>query len=36
VMDGKRFADRESQAMGSSGNSCTSQAPHQVEGVSTI
>jgi hypothetical protein len=27
MMDGESFADGESQAMGSSGNSCTSQAP---------
>jgi hypothetical protein len=36
MIDGERFADRESQAMGSSGNSCTSQAPPQAEGVTTI
>ena len=36
VIDGESFADGESQAMGSSGNSCTSQAPHQAEGVTTI
>jgi hypothetical protein len=28
LIDGESFADGESQAMGSSGNSCTSQAPH--------
>jgi hypothetical protein len=36
VIDGESFADRESQATGSSGNFCTSQAPHQAEGVTTI
>jgi hypothetical protein len=36
VIDGESFADRESQATGSSGNSHTSQAPHQAEGVTTI
>jgi hypothetical protein len=36
VIDGESFADKESQALGSSGNSCTSQAPHQAEGVTTI
>jgi hypothetical protein len=33
MIDGKSFADRESQATGSSGNSCTSWAPQQAEGV---
>jgi hypothetical protein len=36
VIDGESFTDGESQAMGSSGNSCTSQAPHQAEGVTMI
>jgi hypothetical protein len=36
VIDSESFADGESQAMGSSGNSCTNQAPHQAEGVTTI
>ncbi len=36
VIDGERFANGESQALGSSGNSLTSQAPHQAEGVTTI
>ena len=36
VIDGESFADGESQATGSSGNSCTSQAPPQAEGVTTI
>ena len=36
VIDGESFADGESQAMGSSCNSCTSQAHHQAEGVTTI
>jgi hypothetical protein len=36
MLDGKSFADGESQATGSSGNSCTSQASHQAEGVTTI
>jgi hypothetical protein len=36
VIDGENFADRESQATGSSGNSRTSQAPHQAEEVTTI
>jgi hypothetical protein len=36
MIDGESFADGESQAMGSSSNSCTSQAPHQAEGVTTI
>jgi hypothetical protein len=36
VIDGKSFADGESQATGSSGNSCTSRAPHQAEGVTMI
>jgi hypothetical protein len=36
MIDGENFADRESQVMGSSGNSSTSQAPHQVEGVTMI
>jgi hypothetical protein len=36
MIDGESFADRESQARGSSGYSCTSQAPHQAEGVTTI
>jgi hypothetical protein len=36
MIDGKSFADRESQVTGSSGNSCTSQAPCQAEGVTTI
>ncbi len=36
MIDGESFADRESQATGSSGNSCTSQAPPQAEGVTTI
>jgi hypothetical protein len=35
-VDGESFADGESQAIGSSGNSCTSQAPPQAEGVTTI
>jgi hypothetical protein len=35
MIDGEIFADGESQATGSSGNSCTSQAPHQAEGVTT-
>ncbi len=33
MIDGKSFSDGESQAPGSSGNSRTSQAPHQAEGV---
>jgi hypothetical protein len=36
VIDGESFADGESKAMGSSGNSCTSQAHHHAEGVTTI
>jgi hypothetical protein len=36
VIGNESFADGESQAMVSSGNSCTSQAPHQAEGVTTI
>jgi hypothetical protein len=36
VIDGSSFADGESQATGSSGNSHTSQAPNQAEGVTTI
>ncbi len=36
VIDGESFADGESQATGSSSISCTSQAPHQTEGVTTI
>jgi hypothetical protein len=36
ILDGKSFADGESQATGSSGNSCTSQASYQAEGVTTI
>jgi hypothetical protein len=36
VIDGKSFAEGESQAAGFSGNSCTSRAPHQAEGVTTI
>ncbi len=36
MIDGESFEDGESQATGSSGNSCTSQAPHQAEGVTTI
>jgi hypothetical protein len=36
MLDGETFADQESQATGSSGNSCTSQAPHQAEGVTPI
>jgi hypothetical protein len=36
VIDGESFADGESKATGSSGNSCTIQAPHQAEGVTTI
>ncbi len=36
VIDGESFVDRESQATRSSDNSCTSQAPHQAEGVGTI
>jgi hypothetical protein len=36
MIDGESFADRESQATGSSGNFCTSQAPHQAEGVAKI
>jgi hypothetical protein len=33
IIDGNSFSDGESQTVGSSGNSCTSQAPHQAEGV---
>jgi hypothetical protein len=36
LIDGENFADGESQATGSLGNSCTSQALHQAEGVTTI
>jgi hypothetical protein len=36
MIDGESFADGESQATGFSGNSCTSQAPPQAEGVTTI
>jgi hypothetical protein len=36
MIDGESFADGESQATGFSGSSCTSQAPHQAEGVTTI
>jgi hypothetical protein len=36
VIDGEGFAGGESQVMKSSGNSRTSQAPHQAEGVTTI
>jgi hypothetical protein len=36
VIDGESFADGKSQATESSGNSCTSQVPHQAEGVTTI
>jgi hypothetical protein len=36
VIDGESFADGQSQATGCSGNSCTSQDPHQAEGVTTI
>ncbi len=36
MIDGESFADGESQATGSSGNSCTSQAPPQAEGGTTI
>ncbi len=36
MIDGESFEDGELQATGSSGNSCPSQAPHQVEGVTTI
>ncbi len=36
MIDGGSFADRESQVTGSSGNSCTSQARHQAEGVTAI
>jgi hypothetical protein len=36
IIDGESFADGESQATGPSGNSCTSQAPHQAEGVTMI
>ncbi len=36
MIDGVSFEDEESQATESSGNSCTSQAPHQTEGVTTI
>jgi hypothetical protein len=36
MIDGESFADGELQATGSSGNSCTSQAPHQAEGVTTV
>jgi hypothetical protein len=36
MIDGESFADRESQATGSSANSCTSQAPYQAGGVITI
>jgi hypothetical protein len=36
MIDGESFADRESQATGSSGNSCTSQATPQAEGVTMI
>jgi hypothetical protein len=36
MIDGKSFAGRESQATGSSGNSCTSWASHQAEGVTLI
>ncbi len=36
VIDGERLANGESQATGSSGNYCTSQAPPQAEGVTTI
>ncbi len=36
VIDGESFADCKAQATGSSGNSCTSQAPHQAEGVTMI
>jgi hypothetical protein len=36
MIDGESFADGESQTTGSSGNSCTSQAPPQAEGVTTI
>ena len=36
VIDGESFADGESKAMRYSGNSCTNQAHHQAEGVTTI
>jgi hypothetical protein len=36
MIDGESFAVGEPQAKGSSDNSCTSQAPHQAEGVTTI
>jgi hypothetical protein len=36
VIDGEKFADWESQATGFSGNSCTSQAPHQADGLTMI
>jgi hypothetical protein len=36
MIDDESFADGESQAMGSLSNSCTSHAPHQAEGVTTI
>jgi hypothetical protein len=37
MIDGESFADRDSQAMGSSGgNSCTCHAPPQAEGVTMI
>jgi hypothetical protein len=36
MIDSESFADGESQATGSSGNFCTSQAPPQAEGVTTI
>jgi hypothetical protein len=36
MIDGESFADGESQATGSPGNSCTSQAPPQAEGVTMI
>jgi hypothetical protein len=36
MIDGESFADRESQATGFSGNSCTIQAPPQAGGVTMI
>ncbi len=36
VIDGRRFPDEESEATGSSGNSCTSWASQQAEGDTTI
>ncbi len=36
MLDGKSFADGESQATASSGIFCTSQAPYQTEGVTPI